>query len=387
MADIDKNIVSTGLFTMMSSIIEQARETAYRSVNTILVQRNWLLGKFINEAVLNNAKAEYGKKVIQTLAKELTARYGVGFDAPNLYKYMQFYAYFPINEQDEIFHAACGKFNESQNVPAVEPHDTPAKILDSVRLKFDYRLSWTHYRILLQEDNKEARDWYVREAAEQMWSVRTLQRNVSSAYYQRMLSSQKKEAVEQEMKANTATLQDKLDFIKNPVIAEFLGFAQNTDYTESDLEKCIISHMEHFLLEMGKGFAFVARQKHIHTEKEDYYIDLVFYNYILKCFFLIDLKTSKVRHQDVGQMDMYVRMYDELVAKPDDNPTIGLLLCADTDEDIARYSVLKGNEQVFAAKYMPFLPSTDELRREIEKQKEIFYLSQVEKNNNETTNN
>ncbi len=380
MADIDKNIISTNLFTMMTSIIEQARETAYRSVNTILVQRNWLLGKFINEAVLNKTKAEYGKSVIKELARELTARYGVGFDAPNLYKYMQFYSYFPINEQDEIFHAVGGKFDNTENTPALtDVSITSPKILDSVRLKFDYRLSWTHYRILLQEDNKEAREWYVREAAEQMWSVRTLQRNVSSAYYQRMLSSQKKEVVEQEMKANTAALQDKLDFIKNPVIAEFLGFAQNTDYTESDLEKCIISHMEHFLLEMGKGFAFIARQKHIHTEKEDYYIDLVFYNYILKCFFLIDLKTSKVRHQDVGQMDMYVRMYDELVAKPDDNPTIGLLLCADTDEDIARYSVLKGNEQVFAAKYMPFLPSTEELRREIEKQKEIFYLSQAEK--------
>ncbi len=364
---------------MMTSIIEQARETAYRSVNTILVQRNWLLGKFINEAVLNNTKAEYGKSVIKELARELTARYGEGFDISNLYKYAQFYNYFPVVQDDTILDTACLKFKESQKSLALGDENTPAKILDSVRLKFDYRLSWSHYRILLQEDNKEAREWYVREAAEQMWSVRTLQRNVSSAYYQRMLSSQKKEAVEQEMKANTAALQDKLDFIKNPVIAEFLGFAQNTDYTESDLEKCIISHMEHFLLEMGKGFAFIARQKHIHTEKEDYYIDLVFYNYILKCFFLIDLKTSKVRHQDVGQMDMYVRMYDELIAKPDDNPTIGLLLCADTDEDIARYSVLKGNEQVFAAKYMPFLPSTEELRREIEKQKEIFYLSQAEK--------
>ncbi len=210
---------------MMTSIIEQARETAYRSVNTILVQRNWLLGKFINEAVLNNSKAEYGKRVIQTLARELTARYGVGFTQTNLYNYAQFYSYFPINEQDEIFHAVCGKFNNTENTPALELQITSPQILGSLRPKFDYRLSWTHYRILLQEDNKEARDWYVREAAEQMWSVRTLQRNVSSAYYQRMLSSQKKEVVEQEMKANTAALQDKLDFIKNPVIAEFLGFA------------------------------------------------------------------------------------------------------------------------------------------------------------------
>ncbi len=185
------------------------------------------------------------------------------------------------------------------------------------------------------------------------------------------------------MMEKTKELQaDKLDFIKNPVIAEFLGLSQNTTFTESDLETCIISHMEKFLLEMGKGFAFVARQKHIYTEKEDYYIDLVFYNYILKCFFLIDLKTSKVRHQDVGQMDMYVRMYDELVRQDGDNPTIGLLLCADTDEDIARYSVLRGNEQVFAAKYLPLLPTLEDLRREIEQQKEIFYLTQEEKRKN-----
>ncbi len=357
MTNIDKTLNRASIFSEMSSIIEQARTTAYRSVNAVLVQRNWLLGKCINEEILNGSKAEYGKSIMQDLSQKLTETYGQGFDLSSLYKYARFNTY----------------FRELVN----------NTILDTVSPKFNIRLSWSHYRTLLQEENKEARTWYEKEAAEQMWSVRTLQRNISSAYYHRMLSSQHKEPVEREMMEKTKELQaDKLDFIKNPVIAEFLGLPQNTAFTESDLETCIISHMEKFLLEMGKGFAFVARQKHIHTEKEDYYIDLVFYNYILKCFFLIDLKTSKVRHQDVGQMDMYVRMYDELVRQDGDNPTIGLLLCADTDEDIARYSVLRGNEQVFAAKYLPLLPTLEDLRREIEQQKEIFYLTQEEKRKN-----
>ncbi len=378
MTNLDKNIISTQLFSEMSAIIEQARTNAYRSVNTILVQRNWLLGKYINEEILNNNKAEYGKSIMQELSRQLTETYGVGFDVTNLYKYAQFYTYFPINKEVEILDTVCPKSNNGI-FHAVSGKSEKA-ILDTVSSKFNIRLSWSHYRVLLQEDNKEAREWYANEAAEQMWSVRTLQRNISSAYYHRMLASQQKELVEAEMIEKTKDYQaDKLEYIKNPVIAEFLGLVQNTSYTESDLETCIIDHMEKFLLEMGKGFAFVARQKHIHTEKEDYYIDLVFYNYMLKCFFLIDLKTSKVRHQDVGQMDMYVRMYDELVRQEGDNPTIGLLLCSDTDEDIARYSVLKGNEQVFAAKYLPFLPSQEELRREIETQKEMFYLSQQEK--------
>ncbi len=372
MTDIAKTLGGE-LFTNMQQIIEQARTQAYRSVNTILVQRNWLLGKVINEQVLNVDKAAaYGRQIMQELSQALTAAYGVGFTKTNLYSYAKFNAYFSVDENDKIFHSLRGK----SSVEITNP------ILDTVCPELDYRLSWTHYRTLLQEENKEAREWYAREAAEQTWSVRTLQRNISSQYYMRLLSSQHKDLVKAEMLEKTKPLQgDKLDFIKNPVIAEFLGLSQNTDFTESDLEKSIISHMERFILEMGKGFAFIARQKHIHTEKEDYYIDLVFYNYILKCFVLVDLKTSKVCHQDVGQMDMYVRMYDELVRQPNDGPTIGLLLCADTDEDIARYSILKGNEQLFAAKYKTYMPTQEELRREIEYQKEIFYLTQKEKNN------
>ncbi len=189
--------------------------------------------------------------------------------------------------------------------------------------------------------------------------------------------TQKKEPVESEMKELTAPYQnDKLEFIKNPVVAEFLGFSQNTDFTESDLEKSILSNLQKFLMELGKGYAFVARQQHIHTEKQDYYIDLVFYNYILKCFVLIDLKTEKITHQDVGQMDMYIRMYDELKRSEGDNPTIGIVLCSDTDDDIARYSVMHGNEQLFASKYKLYLPTKEELKAEIETQKAMFYLQQ-----------
>lgn len=273
---------------------------------------------------------------------------------------MQFYKYFP-----EILDSVCPKSINAN--------------LDAASLKSEGLLSWTHYRILLQVEDDEARAWYAKEAFEQTWSVRTLQRNISSQYYYRLLQSQQKELVKNEMLEKTEPLQkDKLEFIKNPVVAEFLGLAPNTDFRESTLEKAIITNMEKFLLEMGKGFAFVERQQHIHTEKEDYYIDLVFYNYILKCFVLIDLKTAKVTHQDVGQMDMYLRMYDEKKRQPGDNPTLGILLCADTDDDIARYSVLHDNDHLFASKYLTYLPTKEQLRAEIERQKMLFYLQQSE---------
>lgn len=233
--------------------------------------------------------------------------------------------------------------------------------------------------VLLQVKDSKARAWYEKEAWEQTWNVRTLQRNVSSQYYYRMLQTQKQELVEKEMKEITAEYQsDKLEFIKNPVVAEFLGLASNTDFTESDLEKSILTNLQKFLMELGKGYAFVARQQHIHTEKQEYFIDLVFYNYILKCFVLIDLKTQKITHQDVGQMDMYIRMYDELKRSEGDNPTIGIVLCSETDEDIARYSVMHGNEQLFASKYKLYLPTEEELREEIKMQKTMFYLQQKE---------
>ncbi|MCM1079775.1 MAG: PDDEXK nuclease domain-containing protein [Bacteroidales bacterium] len=349
--EINGNHDFQNIYEQTSTIVEQARSTAYRQINETLVRRNWLIGKLIAEEELKGEdRAIYGLQLIKWLSKLLTAQYGKGFTKTNLYSFTQFYKLFP-----EIFHSVSGK---------------------SPQL-----LSWTHYRTLLQELNPDARQWYEQEAAEQNWSVRTLQRNISSQYYHRLLAAQRKDLVEKEMLKLTAPLQtpDPIGFIKNPVIGEFLGFTADSSFRETELEQSIINNLEKFLLEMGKGFAFVARQQHIHTEKQDYYIDLVFYNYFLKSFVLIDLKTSKITHQDVGQMDMYVRMYDELKRTEGDNPTIGIVLCDDTDEDIARYSVLHDNDHLFAAKYMAYMPTTEQLRAEIERQKAIFYLQHKNK--------
>lgn len=356
-------------------IIEQAQETAYRQVNETLIKRNWLLGMRINMVVLKDQRAEYGEQIIKMLAKTLTSRYGEGYTKTNLYNYVGFYKTWP-----EIFHAVSGKSGEG--IESYIFHAVSGKtedIMNALCAKSPIRLTWTHYRIILQESSKEARDWYEQEAAREMWGTRTLQRNVSSQYYHRLLQSQNKDAVRSEMKQLTAPLQDKLEYLKNPVVAEFLGFKNNTDYTESDLEQSIIDHLIPFLMEMGKGFTLADRQKRIHTEKEDYYIDLVFYNYNLRCFVLVDLKTTKLRHQDVGQMDMYVKMYDEMMCPQGHNPTIGILLCADTDEDVAHYSGLNGSDQLYAAKYLTYMPTKEELRREIEQQKQFFLMQQDNK--------
>ena len=373
-----------GLFQDACIIIDQAQATAYRQVNETLIKRNWLLGMRIQHEVLNDKRAEYGEQVITSLAEKLTVKYGKGFIKRNLYHFVDFYIKHPDffyavsgkSDSLEIVNAVCSQLAITTNiiVNAVSSQSSMVQFFQSMTAKSPIRLSWTHYRIILQESSKEAREWYEQEAACEMWSTRTLQRNVSSQYYHRLLRSQNKDAVRNEMQQLTAPLQDKLEYLKNPVVAEFIGFKNNTAYTESNLEQSIIDHLIQFLMELGKGFAFVDRQKHIHTEKEDYYIDLVFYNYHLRSFVLIDLKTSKLRHQDVGQMDMYVRMYDEMVRPEGHNPTIGLLLCAETDEDIARYSVLNDNDQLFAAKYLTYMPTQEELRREIEQQKEFFRL-------------
>ena len=333
----------------MKYIIDSSQKSAYQAVNVALVYRNWLIGYRIAEETLNGEdRAEYGREVIKNLSKELTKLYGKGFDRVTLYRCYRFYNVFP-----EI---VATLWQQSGNI-----------------------LSWSHYRVLIQIEDKTAREWYTKEAVNESWSVRTLQRNIYSQYYYRLIQTQKKELVKNEMEELTAEYQnDKLEFIKNPVVAEFLGLAQNTDFTETELEKSIISNIQKFLMELGKGYAFVARQQHIHTEKQEYFIDLVFYNYYLKCFVLIDLKTSKVTHQDVGQMDMYVRMYDELKRTEGDNPTIGIILCSDIDENIARYSILKGNEQLFASKYKLYLPSEEELRAEIETQKVMYKLQRQE---------
>ena len=331
------------LLNDVKNIIDTSQKHAYKAVNAALVLRNWMIGKRIYEEELKGNRAEYGAEIIKNLAKELTKVYGKGFDRVNLYHFYSFYKLY-----SRIVYSASRQF----------------------------KLSWTHYRILIQVNDEKARDWYEQEAIKETWSVRTLQRNISSQYYYRLLKSQTKGEVVNEMKEKTIDYQnDKLEFIKNPMIVEFLGLSNNHSFTESNLESRIIENLQKFLMKLGKGYAFVSRQKHIHTEKQDYYIDLVFYNYILKCFVLIDLKTSKVTHQDIGQMDMYIRMYDELVRNKDDNPTLGIILCSDTDEDIARYSIMNDSEQLFASKYKLYLPSDEELRREIEHQKLMYYLN------------
>jgi predicted nuclease of restriction endonuclease-like (RecB) superfamily len=361
------------LYDDTCAIIDDARLHAYRAVNVSLTLRNWLLGERIAEDELDGAaRAEYGKSVISTLADDLTRKYGAGLDRKSLYNYLKFYRCFP-----DIVDASQ---RQSRKVDAV------SRLSDTMAVARRQLLPWTHYRELIRVEDADARKWYEQEALREMWSTRTLHRNIGSQYYFRLLKSAHKDKVIAEMHTLTADMQhDKLEFIKNPVVAEFLGLQPNTDFTETELESSIISHLQKFIMEMGKGFAFVSRQQHIRTDMGDFYIDLVFYNYILKCFFLIDLKTGQITHQDVGQMDMYVRMFDHLKRTEGDNPTIGLLLCEDTSRDIARYSVLHGSEQLFQVKYMPYLPSEEELRREIEMQKEVFRQQQLEslKDNNE----
>lgn len=339
--------MSSGFYNGIAEVLEQARSTAYRAVNTAMVQAYWEIGRRIVEEQGGEDRAAYGKALVKELSRRLTEVFGKGFTVTNL-KYMrQFFLAFPKG------HALRDQ------------------------------LTWTHYRALSRVADDEARFWYESEAAEQGWSSRTLDRNISSQYYYRLLQSQAGEqsaAKEVLQRAGTSLQTDKREFIKNPVVAEFLGLEPNSDFQESELEGAIITNLQKFLLEMGKGYAFVARQQHIRTELNDFYIDLVFYNYLLKCFVLVDLKTSQLTHQDIGQMDMYVRMYDELKKGPDDNPTIGIVLCTETDKDVAHFSVLNGNEQLFAAKYLTYLPTEDQLRREIEMQKEFYREQHGEEN-------
>lgn len=308
------------LFQDACVIIDQAKAAAYRSVNEALIKRNWLLGLRIQHDVLKDKRAEYGEQVVKNLSNELVTKYGKGFSMRNLYNFISFYQshpnfFYTVSRQSEnILQSLTAKSQDDDESNILQALIAKSEnIVNALRAQSPLKLSWTHYSIILQEGSKEARDWYEQEAAREMWGTRTLQRNVSSQYYHRLLQSQNKEAVHSEMQKLTAPLQDKLEYIKNPVVAEFLGFKNNTDYTESDLEQSIIDHLIPFLMELGKGFTLADRQKRIHTEKEDYYIDLVFYNYNLRCFVLIDLKTTKLCHQDVGQMDMYVRMYDEMM--------------------------------------------------------------------------
>ncbi|MCL1992067.1 MAG: PDDEXK nuclease domain-containing protein [Spirochaetes bacterium] len=327
----------------IKQIITAARAKAYTAINTAMVEAYWLIGRrIVEEEQQGKLRAEYGREIIKNLSKELKSEFGSGFSERYLRDFRQFY----LNFKELEF--------GTQRVP---------------------NLSWSHIRLILRLADKNAMQYYIAEAAANNWSVRTLDRNISTLYYQRLLSSQNKDIVTAEMQEKTAAFrQDKLEFIKNPAVLEFLGLPNNSGYLEAELEKAIIDHLQQFLLELGKGFAFVARQQLIRTETAEFYIDLVFYNFILKCFVLIELKTDKITHQDIGQLDMYVRMFDDLQKKEGDNPTIGILLCTETDKTIAKYSVLNESKQLFAAKYMPYLPTEEELIVEIERQKEILKI-------------
>jgi predicted nuclease of restriction endonuclease-like (RecB) superfamily len=363
--------LSKAYITEIKQIIKEARAKAYNAVNYAMVEAYWLIGRRIVEEIQNGEhRANYGEQVIRNISKSLTAEFGRGFSERSVRQYRQFYQMFP---KFPIRRSMIAVFGKKKADSAINDRQITENLL--------HPLSWTHIQRIMRVVDPKARAWYLLEAAEQFWDVRTLDRNISTQYYERLLFSQiKKSSVIKEMKVKTGKFQkNKLEFIKNPSVLEFLGLPGNTGYSEAAIEESIINHLRQFILELGKGFAFVERQQLVRTETTDYYIDLVFYNFILKCFVLIDLKTSRITHQDVGQMDMYVRMYDELKRNEGDNPTIGILLCADTDTDIARYSILKGNEHLFATKYKLYLPTESQLRKEIEREKEIIRLQLEDK--------
>ena len=339
------------LFLDVKQIIDEGRRQGSDAISAVICMTNWRIGRrIILEEQHGETRAEYGKAIINSLSEKLVVEYGnnKSISPRDLRNYRQFYLTF---RDFEIWYA---------RVP---------------------NLNWTHYRSLLRVQNEDARKWYLAEASKEHWSTRTLDRNINSQYYFRLLQSPKKEAVVAEMKSKTVNYDnDRLEFLKNPIVAEFLGLSPNNDFTETKLETAIIDHLQKFIMELGKGYAFVARQQLIRTDLKDYYIDLVFYNYILKCFLLVDLKTTEITHQDIGQMDMYIRMYDNLKCTDGDNPTIGLLLCAETSKDLARYSILHDNAQLFATKYLTYLPKREDLIAEIEQQKEFFELQEKEKN-------
>ena len=337
--------VSNNYINEVKEILKNARQKAYTAVNSAMVEAYWKIGRrIVEEEQRGRERAEYGKEILQNLSKELTEEFGKGYSYRTLREIRQFYLMF-------------SDFEKWRTVSA--------------------KLTWSHFQKVLRVSNEKARIFYLTEAAENVWSVRTLDRNISTLYYNRIVASIDKKIVENEMKDKTKKLQAE-EFIKNPVVLEFLDLPTNMSYTESQLEKALIDDIQKFMMELGKGFAFVERQQHIRTENSDFYIDLVFYNYILKCFVIVELKTGKLTHQDIGQLDMYVRMYDDLKKQENDNPTIGLLLCTDTDRTIIKYSVLNDNKNLFASKYINYLPSEEELINEIERQKVLFKINSKE---------
>ena len=338
------NQFNTALYGAIRQVLESARKSAYKAVNFAMVQAYWQIGRLIVEDEQNGeARAEYGKKVLDELAKRLTAEFGKGFDASNL-RYMRlFYKAFPN----------C----------------------DTLR----HELSWSHYRLLLRVDNPAARDWYMNESVAENWSSRQLERQISVLYYDRMLLSADKQSTKSDADENMALAKlEPESFIRNPYVLEFLNLKDYPNLHEKDIEEGLINNLQTFLLELGKGFCFVARQKRIRFEDKDFYIDLVFYNCILKCYVLIDLKLGELSYQDIGQMDGYIRLYEEQYRKEDDNPTLGIILCSKRNEAIVKYSVLHESKQLFASKYLLYLPSEDELKKEIERERKLLDAKELD---------
>lgn len=327
------------LYQDIRSVLLSARTQVRQSVNTAMVQTYWQIGRLIVEDEQGGEKrAEYGKRVLPELAKRLSADFGKGFSAQSLWNYRQFYLEFPI-------------------------------------LSTAWReLSWSHFKMLMRVKNTQARAWYSDETATQGWSVRALDRQISTLYYERLLGSQKQEGVRAEAsdKISVEAAPDPRDFIRDPYVLEFLGVQPDAGLYEQDVEQGLIDRLQQFLMELGKGFAFVARQKRLQVEGEDFFVDLVFYNYLLKCFVLIDLKVGKLAHQDVGQLDMYVRVFDEQQRGEGDNPTIGLILCSERNAAVAKYSALADKSQLFASQYQTYLPSEEELRTELERDRALL---------------
>ena len=355
----------------LRTIVSAARDSSYRMANMMQVLQNWLIGgRIVVEEQQGKVRADYGKHIIELASQSLTEEFGQGFSETQIKSFRKFFLTFSNLQIRQTMPAEFqSRLNQiRQTMPAESGSDG---------IVLPVQLSWSHYERLIRIADPEARVWYMQEAATQQWDYRTLKRNIDSQYYYRLAQTpeMKRQEVVEEMHRLTADYEkEKSTFVKNPMLVEFLGLSHRKAFTESKLEQAILDHLEHFLMEMGKGYALVNRQLHIHTEDNDYYIDLVFYNYLLKCFVLVDLKTTKVSYEDVGQMDMYLKLFDTYKRTEGDNPTIGIILCSETNADVARFSTLATNKQMYASKYLTYMPSKEVLAREIEQQKEIFRL-------------
>lgn len=355
----------------LRTIVSAARDTSYRMANMMQVMQNWLIGRrIVVQEQQGKARADYGKHVIELASQSLTEAFGKGFSETQIKSFRKFFVTFSNLQIQQTMPAEFK--SRLRQIRQTMPAES---VSDGIVLPV--QLSWSHYERLIRVVDPEARMWYMQEAATQQWDYRTLKRNIESQYYYRLTQTPevKRQEVVDEMHRLTANYEkEKSTFVKNPMLVEFLGLSHQEAFTESKLEQAILDHLEHFLMEMGKGYALVNRQMHIHTEDDDYYIDLVFYNYLLKCFVLVDLKTTKISYEDVGQMDMYLKLFDTYKRTEGDNPTIGIILCSETNADVARFSTLATNKQMYASKYLTYMPSKEVLAREIELQKEIFRL-------------